>query len=173
MIKQPFCIWFTGLPRAGKTTLALALQEELEKRGVDTLHLDGDFVRENLWRDLEFTKEDRNENIKRVIILAKFCQMEGRNVITSFISPYRELRRKARQELGNFVEVYVKCPIEVCKSRDVAGMYVKAEHGEIKNFTGVSDPYEEPESPEVICNTDVESVEESGEKIIEFLKGVK
>ena len=130
----------------------------------------GDIVRQSLTRDLGFSKEDRDKNIERVTFVAKLLTRNGVAVLCSFISPYRERRAKSRREIGEFIEVYVKCPVEECVRRDVKGLYAKAFAGEIENFTGVSDPYEPPENPEIVCHTAQEAVEESAAKIIAYLE---
>ncbi len=163
-------IWFTGLPCSGKSTIADVVAERLRGKGTKAERLDGDIIRKHLWKELGFSKEDRDENIRRAAFLAKLLTRNGIAVLTSFISPYRELRDNARQEIGNFVEVYVKCPVEVCIQRDTRGMYKKALAGEIKNFTGISDPYEEPLSPEVVIESDKETLEESVSKVMVALK---
>ena len=132
--------------------------------------LDGDVVRRTLSRDLGFSREDREENIRRVAFVAKLLTRNGVAVLTSFVSPYRKMREEARKEIGDFVEVYVKCPLEVCMQRDVKGMYKKALVGEIKNFTGISDPYEEPLNPEIVVETDKEGVEACVNKILRKLE---
>jgi len=162
-------LWFTGLPCSGKSAVADRVAEILRERGLKVERLDGDTVRKSLTRDLGFSKEDRNENIRRVTFVAKLLTRNSVAVLTSFISPYRELREHARQEIGNFVEVYAKCPVEVCMERDIKGMYQKALKGEIKEFTGVSDPYEEPLEPEILLETDKETLEESADKVIQKL----
>ena len=164
-----FTLWFTGLPCSGKSVVADRVAEMLKMRGLRVERLDGDIVRQNLTRDLGYSKKDRDENIRRVTFVAKLLTRNGVAVLTSFISPYRELRAHARKEIGNFIEVYVKCPIEVCMKRDVKGMYQRALRGEIKEFTGVSDPYEEPLEPEIILETDKETLEECAAKVIEKL----
>ncbi len=163
-------VWFTGLPCSGKTVVADGVAERLREKGYKVERLDGDIVRQSLTSDLGFSKEDRDENIKRVTFVAKLLTRNGVIVLTSFVSPYRERRQKTREEIGEFIEVYVKCPVEVCAKRDVKGMYKKALNGEIKNFTGVDDPYEEPENPELILETDKETVEESIQKVMDKLK---
>lgn len=170
--ERGFTLWFTGLPCSGKTTLADAVAEELRKRGLKVERLDGDVVRRTLSRDLGFSREDREENIRRVAFVAKLLTRNGVVVLTSFVSPYRKVREEARKEIGDFVEVYVKCPLEVCMQRDVKGMYKKALAGEIKDFTGVSDPYEEPLNPEIIVETNKESVEACVSKILKELEGI-
>jgi adenylylsulfate kinase len=123
-----------------------------------------------LTSDLGFSKEDRDENIKRVTFVAKLLTRNGVAVLATFVSPYRERRRKTREEIGEFVEVYTRCPVEVCIERDIKGMYRKALAGEIKNFTGIDDPYEEPENPELILDTDKESIEESVQRVLDRLE---
>ncbi len=156
-----FTLWFTGLPCSGKSAVADRVAEILRGRGLRVERLDGDIVRQDLTRDLGFSKEDRDENIRRVTFVAKLLTRNGVAVLTSFISPYRDVRARSRREIGNFLEVYVKCALEECIRRDVKGMYEKAMRGEIKEFTGVSDPYEEPENPEILLQTDKETLEES------------
>ncbi len=169
--RQPgFTIWLTGLSGAGKTTIAIALENELKSRDLYIERLDGDTVREGLTRDLGFSKEDRDKNIERVSFVAKLLSRNGVGVIASFISPYREARANVRQQSTNFIEVYVNAPIEVCASRDVKGLYAKAFAGELKGFTGVDDPYEAPENPEITVYTDQETVAESVEKIVAYLE---
>jgi adenylyl-sulfate kinase len=167
--QKGFTLWFTGLPCSGKTAVANKVAEALREHGLKVERLDGDIVRQSLTRDLGFSKEDRNENIRRVTFVAKLLTRNGVAVLTSFISPYREIREHARQEIGSFVEVYVKCPVEVCMERDVKGMYEKAIKGEIKEFTGISDPYEEPLNPEILLESDKETMEESTDKVIQRL----
>lgn len=164
-----FVIWLTGLSGAGKTTIAHALAERLREAGYRVEILDGDVVRQHFSKGLGFSKEDRIENIKRVAYVAHLLARNGVVVITALISPYREGRNYARQLIGDFIEVYVKCPLEVLIERDVKGLYAKALRGEIQNFTGISDPYEPPESPEVVVETDKETVGESVEKILKAL----
>jgi ATP sulfurylase/adenylyl-sulfate kinase len=167
---EGFTLWLTGLSGAGKTTLALALEPLLRARGVRVERLDGDVVREGLTRDLGFSKEDRDRNIERVTFVAKLLSRNGVAVIASFVSPYREARQKARQDTTNFIEVYVSAPLETCMARDVKGLYAKAFAGQLKNFTGVDDPYESPEAAEITVHTDRETVDESVARIIEYLE---
>ncbi len=169
-MEKGFTVWFTGLPCSGKSTLAQMLKDELVKRGFKVEVLDGDVVRQHISRGLGYSKEDRDENIRRIYHVAYLLQRNGIVVITAAISPYREIRQEARELLKDFVEVYVKCPVEVCMKRDVKGMYKKALKGEIKNFTGIDDPYEEPLNPEVVCETDKETPEESLQKILRKLE---
>ena len=165
-----FTAWFTGLPCSGKTTVADAVADVLRERGYRVERLDGDIVRKDLTSDLGFSKEDRDENIKRVTFVSKLLSRNGVVVLATFVSPYRERRRKTREDIGNFVEVFVRCPVDVCIERDVKGMYKKALVGEITGFTGVDDPYEEPENPEIILHTDRETLEESVQKVLDRLQ---
>ena len=166
-------IWFTGLPCSGKSTIADSLAERLKQKGVKVQRLDADIIRKHLWKELGYSKEDRDENIRRASYLAKLFTESGIVTVTSFISPYEELRKHARQEIGSFMEVYVKCPVEVCIKRDTRGLYKKAMAGEISNFTGISDPYEEPTNPEVLIESDKETLEESIAKVMDKLKELK
>jgi len=168
--QKGFTAWFTGLPCCGKTTVADKVADILGKKGYRVERLDGDIVRRGLTSDLGFSKEDRNENIKRVTFVAKLLTRNGVAVLATFVSPYKERREKTREEIGNFVEIYTQCPVEICMQRDVKGMYKKALAGEIKDFTGVDDPYEEPPDPELIINTDTETVEESVQKVLKKLE---
>jgi adenylylsulfate kinase len=167
---QGFTVWFTGLPCCGKTTIANQVAILLRKQKYTVERLDGDIVRQHFSRDLGFSKKDRNENIRRATFLAKMLSRNNVIVLASFVSPYRKQRRKARKEIKQFVEVYVRCPVKICMKRDVKGMYQKALEGKIKHFTGVDDPYEEPEHPELILYTDTESVEESVQKVLQKLE---
>jgi adenylyl-sulfate kinase len=169
-VHEGFTLWMTGLSGAGKTTIAMALEPVLHARGIRFERLDGDTVREGLTRDLGFSKEDRDKNIERVTFVAKLLTRNGVGVVASFISPYREARAKVRAETTNFIEVFVNAPLQVCADRDVKGMYAKAFAGEIKNFTGVSDPYEAPENPEITVYTDKETLDESVAKIVAYLE---
>ncbi|MCK4784450.1 MAG: adenylyl-sulfate kinase [Desulfobacteraceae bacterium] len=170
MTQKGVTLWFTGLPCSGKSTIADTVATELQQRGLKAERLDGDIIRKHLWKELGFSKEDRDENIRRAAFLARLLTKNGIAVLTSFISPYRELRDYARREIGDFVEIYVKCPVEVCIQRDTRGMYKKALAGEIPNFTGVSDPYEEPLNPEVLIESDKETLEESVTKVMTRIK---
>jgi len=165
-------IWLTGLPASGKSTIARELEWRLYNMGKLAYVLDGDNIRHGLNSDLGFSPEDRKENIRRIGEVAKLFADAGIITITSFISPYREDRERARKLLkeGEFIEVYLKCPLEVLIERDPKGLYKKALAGEIKEFTGISAPYEEPLNPEIVLETDKETVEESTEKIISYLK---
>jgi adenylylsulfate kinase len=163
-------IWFTGLPCSGKSTLAKRVQGILLERGMNAELLDGDEVRQHLCKGLGYSKEDRDTNIRRIGYVCKLLSRNGAVAIAAAISPYREIREENRKAIGNYVEVYVKAPIEVLAKRDVKGMYKKALAGDLKNFTGVSDPYEEPENPEILIESDKETVEESTDKIIRTLE---
>ncbi|MFM9265529.1 adenylyl-sulfate kinase [Tychonema sp. BBK16] len=161
-----FILWFTGLSGSGKTTISKALEPELKARGCKVEILDGDVVRTNLSKGLGFSKADRDTNILRIGFVANLLSRNGVVAITAAISPYQAIRDQVRALESNFVEVYVKAPLEVCEARDVKGMYAKARRGEIKGFTGIDDPYEEPLNPEIICYTDEETVQESVTKIL-------
>jgi len=170
MEQKGVTIWFTGMSGAGKTALALRLEEELRRRGLKVERLDGDIVRQGLTRDLGFSKEDRDKNIERVTFVAKLLTRTGVAVLCSFISPYQAARDNARRETGNFVEVYCYASLDTLVGRDVKGLYKKALAGEIPNFTGVSDPYEEPVNPEVVIDSGKETIEESLGKIVARLE---
>jgi adenylylsulfate kinase len=165
-------IWFTGLSGSGKSTLATKLEEMLFEKGVKTYILDGDNVRLGLNRDLGFTAKDREENIRRIGEVARLFVEAGMIVMTAFISPYRKDREFVRSlvDQDEFIEIYVKCPLEVCEQRDIKGHYKMARQGIIKNFTGVDDPYEEPKHPEMVVETERMTVDESVEGIIRFLE---
>jgi adenylyl-sulfate kinase len=165
-----FTVWFTGLSGSGKTAIAKLVEAELERRAKRVERLDGDIVRKALTRDLGFSKEDRDANIERVTFVAKLLTRNGVAVLCSFISPYRVRRQKTREEIGEFIEVFVECPLEVCAQRDVKGLYAKAFAGEIENFTGVSDPYEPPENAEIVLHTAEETPEASAARIIAYLE---
>jgi adenylylsulfate kinase len=166
-----FTLWFTGLSGAGKTTISKLIESELTARRHRLEILDGDVVRENLSKGLGFSKEDRDTNIRRIAFVADLLSRNGVPVITAAISPYRETRRDARALMGDrFIEVFVKASVEVCAERDVKGLYEKAFKGEIKEFTGVSDPYEEPEHAEITVETEQQEPEESAAQIIAYLE---
>jgi len=168
-------LWFTGLSGSGKSTLAQAVEGELYKRGCRTFVLDGDNIRHGLNKNLGFSPEDREENIRRIGEVASLFIQGGVIAMTAFISPYRADRDKARAIAGNdFYEIYVKCDLSVCEERDTKGLYKKARAGEIKEFTGISAPYEEPLNPELVVDTSKETLEESVKKVMAFLesKGV-
>ena len=167
-------LWFTGLPSSGKSTLAHQLERSLFDRGCNAYVLDGDNLRHRLNKDLSFSPEDRQENIRRIGEVANLFADSGSIVIAAFISPYREDREQARalNEPGRFFEVYCKCSLETCEERDPKGLYKRARKGEVKAFTGVSAPYEEPENPEIIIETDMQSLDECVSKILGFLEKV-
>jgi adenylyl-sulfate kinase len=169
--EKGFTLWFTGLSGAGKTTISHLVESGLRDRGSRIEVLDGDVVRENLSKGLGFSKEDRDTNIRRIAFVADLLSRNGVPVITAAISPYRELRDEARELMGDrFIEVFVKASVEVCAERDVKGLYEKAFRGEIKEFTGVSDPYEPPLNPELILDTEHDSPEGSAQKILSLLE---
>jgi adenylylsulfate kinase len=168
-----FTLWFTGLSGAGKSTIAHLVGPELDRRGLIVEYLDGDTVRTRLSKGLGFSKEDRDTNIERIGWVASRLTRQGGAVIAAAISPYEETRRKARElveEWGAFVEVYIKASVEECTRRDVKGLYEKALKGEIKGFTGVDDPYEEPASPELVIDTEEHDAEESARLIVAKLE---
>jgi adenylyl-sulfate kinase len=166
-----FTLWFTGLSGAGKTTISTIVEDQLGERGSRVEVLDGDVVRENLSKGLGFSKEDRDTNIRRIAFVADLLSRNGVPVITAAISPYRELRDEARDLMGDrFIEVFVKASVEVCAERDVKGLYEKAFKGEIKEFTGVSDPYEPPLNPELTLDTEHQTPEESAAQILSLLE---
>ena len=165
-------IWFTGLSGAGKTTITNALEKELRSRNLPLEVLDGDIVRTNLTKGLGFSKEDRDENIRRIGFVSHLLTRNGVIVLVSAISPYRAIREEVRQRIGNFIEVFVNAPLNVCEGRDVKGLYKRARAGEIKQFTGIDDPYEPPQNPEVECRTDKETLEESVTKVLSTLQSM-
>ncbi|HUI74744.1 MAG TPA: adenylyl-sulfate kinase [Candidatus Acidoferrum sp.] len=168
--RKGFTLWFTGLPSAGKTTLAQLVAVELRNRGVGVEVLDGDTVRTHLCKGLGFSKEDRDENIRRIGFVCGLLTRHGAAAIAAAISPYRAIREEVRASIGNFVEVYVKASVETCIQRDVKGLYKKALAGEIKGFTGVDDPYEPPLQPELIVETEQESPAGSAARILRKLE---
>lgn len=166
---KSFVLWFTGLSGSGKSTLANAVEKELFDRGHNVIVLDGDNIRHGLCSDLGFTEEARNENMRRIGEVAKLFVETGTIVLAAFVSPYREDREKARSRLphGDFYEIYCECDLSVCEERDPKGLYARARKGEIKNFTGISAPYEEPIKPDMVINTNKLSLEE---EIIHVIK---
>ncbi|MFZ5646009.1 MAG: adenylyl-sulfate kinase [Bacillota bacterium] len=158
-------VWFTGLSGSGKTTIALTLKNKLRERNCKAALLDGDRMRRTLTKGLGFSREDREENMRRIGLLAHRLSQRGFVVLVSAISPLREVREELRNKLGDFIEVYVNAPLEVCEKRDVKGLYRLARMGNIRSFTGIDSPYEHPLSPDVECLTDRESVGESTEKV--------
>ena len=171
MSDKGLTLWFTGLSGSGKSTLAQYLTPKLIAMGNKVEILDGDEVRENLSKGLGFSKEDRDTNIRRIAFVANMLARNGVIAITAAISPYREIRNEARKKAqAPFIEIFVRCSLDALEERDTKGLYKKARAGIIKNFTGVSDPYEEPESPEIVVDTEKESIEESAEKILAYLR---
>jgi len=164
-----FALWLTGLPSSGKTTISRLVEHHLRARGLKVEVLDGDEIRQHLSPQLGFSKEERDLHIRRIAYVAKLLVRNGVIVIVAAISPYRETRQYARDLIGRFVEVYVKCPLEVCVARDVKGLYKKALRGEIANFTGISDPYEEPTTPELVIHSHEETPTESAHRVLRRL----
>jgi len=169
MEHKGFTLWFTGLVCSGKSVLADAVAEDLKGLGIKVERLDGDIIRKSLTRDLGFSDDDRRMNIERVTFVAKLLTRNGVAVLASFISPFNDIRAYSRKEIGAYILVYVKCPIEVCEERDIKGMYAKARAGEIKQFTGIDSPFEEPDKADIIVDTDKQTIEESKEIIIDAL----
>jgi adenylylsulfate kinase len=172
-VTNGFTVWFTGLSGAGKSTIAELVGRRLEEVGRPVEYLDGDLVRTHLSKGLGFSKEDRDTNIERIGWVASRLTRHGAAVLVSAISPYQDTRRRARtmvEEVGPFVEVYVEASVETCAERDVKGLYEKAFAGEIPEFTGVSDPYEAPASPELVVNTEEDSPEESAQRVLDKLE---
>lgn len=171
-LHKGFTLWFTGLPSAGKSTLANLVAQEFRERAIGFEVLDGDVVRTHLCKGLGFSKEDRDENIRRIGFVCAMLSRHGVAAIAAAISPYRAIRDEVRESIPNFVEIYVKASVETCTQRDVKGLYKKALAGEIKNFTGVSDPYEPPLNPELTINTESESAAESAARIMRKLENL-
>jgi adenylylsulfate kinase len=165
-----FTVWFTGLSGAGKSTIAERVEAALKERDIKVELLDGDVVRTNLSKGLGFSKEDRDTNIRRIAFVCSLLTRNNVGAIAAAISPYRGIRNEARELIGNFVEVFVDAPLEVCEQRDTKGLYAKARRGEITQFTGIDDPYEAPESAEVICCTADETPAESAAKVLAKLE---
>jgi adenylylsulfate kinase len=163
-------IWFTGLSGSGKSTIARALEAQIRERGCKLEVLDGDIVRTNLTKGLGFSKEDRDENIRRIGFVSHLLTRNGVIVLVSAISPYRDIRDEVRDRVGDFLEVFVDAPLSVCEERDVKGLYKRARAGEIKQFTGIDDPYEAPHNPEVHCQTHQETLEQSVAKVMAKLE---
>jgi adenylyl-sulfate kinase len=168
-----FVLWFTGMSGSGKSTLATKVADELRRRGIHVEMLDGDEIRKQLSKGLGFSREDRDENIRRIGFVAKLVARSGACAIAAAISPYRGVRDEVRRSVDRFCEVYVECPIEVLTARDPKGLYKRALAGELKNFTGIDDPYEPPLDAEVHLHTDRETPEESFRKIIERLEELR
>lgn len=169
MERKGVILWFTGLSGSGKTTISKGVERELRGRQCLVEVLDGDAIRTHLSKGLGYSKQDRDTNIRRIGFVANLLSRNGAIAITAAISPYRETRDEVRQMSENFIEVYVNAPLAVCEARDVKGLYARARAGEIKGFTGIDDPYEEPLNPEIVCYTAQESVEESVTKVVDYL----
>ena len=170
MAHKGFTLWFTGLSGAGKTTLAKKIEKIMVRRGMNVEMLDGDVVRTNLSKGLGFSKEDRDTNIRRIGFVASLLARNNTACLAAAISPYADIRREVRALHENFVEVYTDCSLDALEARDVKGLYKKARAGEIKGFTGVDDPYDEPENPEITINSEHESIDESLDKIVRYLE---
>ncbi|BCL38372.1 adenylyl-sulfate kinase [Nostoc sp. MS1] len=170
MQQQGAIIWLTGLSGAGKTTIAQGLAKELLKRNYLIEVLDGDIVRTHLSQGLGFSKQDRDINVRRIGFVANLLSRNGIIAIVAAISPYCQVREELKQTTTNFIEVYVQASLAVCESRDVKGLYAKARTGQIANFTGISDPYEEPINPEIICQTEQSTIEQCVSQVLQFLE---
>ncbi len=170
MKQRGVTVWFTGLPGAGKTTISQGVEKELRSRGYSVELLDGDLVRQNLTKGLGYSKEDRDENIRRIGFVAQLLARNGVIVLVSVISPYREIREEVKGRIRDFIEVYVNAPLDVCEQRDPKGLYKKARAGEIAHFTGVDDPYEAPLHPDVECRTAEETAEDSIQKVLQQIE---
>jgi adenylylsulfate kinase len=167
-----FTVWLTGLPGSGKTTIGSSLAKEFEKKNKKCELLDGDELRKIISSELGFTKKDRDLHLKRVTYLCQLLNRNGIIAIVALISPYRESRNYARSMIGNFVEVWVKCPLNICIERDPKGLYKKATDGKMNSLTGIQDPYEEPINPEIVLNTDTETVDTSTTRIVNYVENL-
>jgi adenylylsulfate kinase len=171
MDQRGFTLWLTGLPRSGKSTVAGLVAGRLRAEGIDRIEvLDGDIVREGLCKDLGFSREDRTENIRRIAFVSKLLTRNGVAVIVAAISPYREDRELAREEIQSFIEVWANASVDACAERDYKGLYEKARRGEISNLTGVNDPYEEPEDADLVLDTESDSPETSADQVMSLLR---
>ncbi|MEH2267516.1 MAG: adenylyl-sulfate kinase [Nostoc sp.] len=170
MKQQGIILWLTGLSGAGKTTIAHGVAQELQRRNYRLEVLDGDVVRTHLSQELGFSKQDRDTNVRRIGFVAELLSRNGIIAIVAAISPYRDIRDQLKQTTTNFVEVYVNAPLAVCELRDVKGLYAKAKAEQIKHFTGISDPYEEPLNPEIICQTDKFTIEQCVNQVLHYLE---
>jgi adenylyl-sulfate kinase len=170
MVGKGFVVWLTGLPASGKTAMAEGLEADLRGRGVRVEVLDGDKVRRELSPELGFSKEDRQTHAKRVVYIGKLLSRNGVAVIVALISPYRVIREYAREQSGRFIEVWVKCSLQTCIERDPKGLYKKALSGEITDFTGIQDPYETPQNPEVVVDTEKETVKDGVQRILKEIR---
>lgn len=172
-MQNAFTILITGLPSSGKTTTASLLKKKLEEKKINLEFFDGDEIRKNICSDLGFSREDRIKNAERINFLAKLLNKHGVSVIISVIAPFKEMREKLKSEIANYVEVFLKCPLEVCEKRDSKGLYKIARSGIIKDFTGISSVYEEPDNPDLICDTENEKPEQCVLQIIKKLEDLK
>jgi adenylyl-sulfate kinase len=171
MQQNGFTLWLTGLPRAGKSTVAALVAGRLRAAGVENIEvLDGDVVREGLCRDLGFSRSDRTENIHRITFVSKLLTRNGVVVLVAAISPYREDREHAREEIQSFLEIWCNASVDACAARDYKGLYEKARRGEIDNLTGVNDPYEEPDDADIVLDTENETPEQSADRVMELLR---
>ncbi|MBE8998816.1 adenylyl-sulfate kinase [Nostoc sp. LEGE 12447] len=170
MHHQGLILWLTGLSGAGKTTIALSVAQELRSRNYQVELLDGDVVRTHLSQGLGFSRQDRDINVRRIGFVANLLSRNGIVAIVAAISPYRQVREELKKTSTNFIEIYVHAPIAVCESRDVKGLYALARAGQIQHFTGISDPYEEPINPEIICQTDRFTVEQCVNQVLHYLE---
>ena len=169
---HPAVLWFTGLSGSGKSTIADQVAKELERRNVDIERLDGDHIR-SLFPGTGFTRDERDKHLKRIGYIAALLEKHGVTVIASFVSPYADSRLHIRKLCTNFVEVYVSTPLDECERRDVKGLYKKARKGELKNFTGIDDPYESPQHPEITLDTTAMTVKQAVEQVMNYLKSVQ
>jgi len=169
-IDTGFTIWFTGLPCSGKTTLSRRVFEHIKELGLKVELLDGDVIRRHFSQELGFSEKERKINIRRIGFVSHLLTRNGIITVVAAIAPYKEVREENRKLIGRYVEVFCNCPLEVAEKRDVKGMYKKARLGEIKNFTGISDPYEPPDNPDILINTHKEDIEDSVSKIIKYLE---
>lgn len=169
---KSLAFWFTGLPSSGKSTIAHSVEKKLYGKGIRTYTFDGDNIRHGLCSDLGFSEKEREENLRRIAEVVRLFIDAGIIILAAFVSPLKKHREKVRQIIGeeNFVEIYCRCPVEICEMRDTKGMYKKARAGEIKEYTGVSAPYEEPESPDLIIDTHFLTLEGSVEKVFKFIE---
>ncbi len=168
-VKPGLVLWFTGLSGAGKTTTARALLRPLRDVGMQVELLDGDELRSVISKGLGFSREDRMENIRRIVYISKLLSRNGITVMVSAITPYREMREMARSELTGYVEIYVDCPLDECERRDVKGLYAKARNSELSHFTGIGDPYEQPEQPDIVIRTNVDDVNSNISLIMDYI----
>jgi adenylylsulfate kinase len=170
ILQKGVTLWFTGLSGSGKTTISRLVEKKLKSASINVEPLDGDILRHHITSELGFSKSDRQKNLERAAYIAKILTRNDIIVLASFISPYKSMRDYCKKEVGSFVEIYVKCSIEECIRRDVKGLYKKALNGEIERFTGISDPFEQPEKPDLVLETDKETARESAAKVVSYLR---